>query len=189
MQARLPRYDHDGRHVLATVRSRLSVASESDRTVKECANRPQRADNLGLEVASSCWVPCFSNICLNFSSLYKFHYRNVILQERTIRPVDGPLGKFELRKHQRDPPSTRWYRAHGRATRREKAAKERYLTPQEERSLVAHVLRMDRNGFPLPVKALCSLAMVLRQKRDHGDTGVDRSSTLCLPTLQTSLAS
>lgn len=71
------------------------------------------------------------------------------------------------------PSSTRWYRAHGRATRREKAAKEQYLTPQEEKSLVAHVLRMDRNGFPLPVKALRSLAVVLRQKRDHGDTDVD----------------
>jgi hypothetical protein len=63
------------------------------------------------------------------------------------------------------PASTRWHRKNGRSTRRDKAAKEQYLSPQEEKGLANYVLRMCQNGYPLPVKALRSLALVIRQKR------------------------
>jgi hypothetical protein len=66
------------------------------------------------------------------------------------------------------PPTTRWYRDHGRCTRREKAAKEQYLTPNEEKALAAYVLRMPKHGFPLPVKVLRSLAPIIRQRRTGG---------------------
>lgn len=63
------------------------------------------------------------------------------------------------------PHSTKWHREHGRSTRREKAAKEQYLSPQEEKGLANYTLRMCQNGYPLPVKALRSLALVIRQRR------------------------
>lgn len=63
------------------------------------------------------------------------------------------------------PASTRWHREHGRRTRREKAAKEQYLSPQEEKGLACYALRMCQNGYPLPVKVLRSLAVVVRRKR------------------------
>lgn len=62
------------------------------------------------------------------------------------------------------PASTRWHREHGRCTRREKAAKEQYLSPHEEKALACYVLRMCQNGYPLPVKVLRSLALVIRQR-------------------------
>jgi hypothetical protein len=40
------------------------------------------------------------------------------------------------------PASTLWRRANGKPSKRDKAANQQYLTPQEERALVAHVLRM-----------------------------------------------
>jgi hypothetical protein len=66
------------------------------------------------------------------------------------------------------PRTTQWYRDHGRCTRREKAAKEQYLTPNEEKALAAYVLRMSKHGFPLPVKVLRSLAPIIRQRRTGG---------------------
>jgi hypothetical protein len=64
------------------------------------------------------------------------------------------------------PASTKWYRDHGRRTRREKAAREQYLTPNEEKGLSAYVLRMSENGYPLAVKVLRSLALVIRRQRE-----------------------
>jgi hypothetical protein len=63
------------------------------------------------------------------------------------------------------PVSTLWDRAHGRQSRSEKAAKQQYLTPQEEKALVSYALRMSRNGCPLPVKSLRSLALVMVRQR------------------------
>lgn len=63
------------------------------------------------------------------------------------------------------PISTLWNRAHGRRPRKEKAAGQQYLSPQEEKALVAYALRMSRNGFPIPVKFLRSLAYVIARQR------------------------
>jgi hypothetical protein len=51
------------------------------------------------------------------------------------------------------------------APRRKKAVNQQYLTPQEEKALVAYVLQCADHGFPLPVKALRRLALVIRQRR------------------------
>jgi hypothetical protein len=63
------------------------------------------------------------------------------------------------------PASTKWYRDHGRRTRRERAAKEQYLTPNKDKELSFYVLRMSKNGYPLAVKVLRSLALVIRRRR------------------------
>jgi hypothetical protein len=44
------------------------------------------------------------------------------------------------------PVSTLRNRAHERQSKREKAVKQQHLTPQEEKALVNHALRMSRNG-------------------------------------------
>lgn len=67
--------------------------------------------------------------------------------------------------------STLWRHDHGRASRQEKAVEQQYLTPCEEKALVAYVLRSAYNGYPLPVKALRPLAMVIRRQRSSMFSG------------------
>ena len=78
-------------------------------------------------------------------------------------PIKVSLGAFPSASEL--PQTTQWYRAHGRQSREEKAAKQQYLTPQEEKALVQYVLRLSRNGYPVPVKLLRSLAFVIRCQR------------------------
>jgi DDE superfamily endonuclease len=63
------------------------------------------------------------------------------------------------------PASTLWHRAHGRPSKREKAESQQYLTPSEEKALVDYLLRMSNNGFPIPVKFLRSLAVIIVRQR------------------------
>ena len=63
------------------------------------------------------------------------------------------------------PPTTRWYRRHGRPSRKDKAAKQQYLCPQEEKALAEYVLRMANASNPLPVKSLRTLAQTIRRQR------------------------
>jgi hypothetical protein len=58
-----------------------------------------------------------------------------------------------------------WRRARGRPSRPDKAAKQQYLTPSEENALLDYVLRMSERGYPLPVKFLRSLALVIARQR------------------------
>jgi hypothetical protein len=58
-----------------------------------------------------------------------------------------------------------WRRAHGKPSRRDKAAKQQYLTPCEEKALLEYVLRMSERGYPLLIKFLCSLALVIARQR------------------------
>jgi hypothetical protein len=62
------------------------------------------------------------------------------------------------------PPSTQWYRNHGRQSRRDKAMKQLLLTPHEEQAIVDFVLRADRNGFPARVKDLRRYAEILLRR-------------------------
>jgi hypothetical protein len=62
--------------------------------------------------------------------------------------------------------STLWHRHHGRASRRQKAANQQYLTQQEEKALVSYLLRMSRNGYPLPIKFVRDLALVIARHRN-----------------------
>jgi hypothetical protein len=59
------------------------------------------------------------------------------------------------------PASTLWHRDHGRLSIQQRAAKQQYLSPQEEKALVSYLLRMSRNGCPLPVKFARNLAYVI----------------------------
>jgi hypothetical protein len=59
------------------------------------------------------------------------------------------------------PISPIWDRALGRQSRREKAAKQQCLAPQEEKALVNYALRRSENGYPIQVKFLRSLAQVI----------------------------
>jgi hypothetical protein len=61
--------------------------------------------------------------------------------------------------------STLWRRAHGKPSRTDKAAKQQYLTPVEEKALLDYVLRTSERGYPLPVKFLRSLALVIARQR------------------------
>ena len=63
------------------------------------------------------------------------------------------------------PVSTLWHRAHGRRPRREKATSQQYLTPSEEKAVVDYLLRMSNNGFPILVKFLRSMALIIVRRR------------------------
>ena len=67
------------------------------------------------------------------------------------------------------PVSTRWHRAHGRQTRRQRAIQQQLLTPAEEKALVDHVLRLYRNGRPARVKHLRYFARTHLQRRAGTD--------------------
>jgi len=58
------------------------------------------------------------------------------------------------------PASTLRHRDHGRLSIRQRAAKRQYLSPKEEKALGSYLLRMSRNGYPLPVKFARNLAYV-----------------------------
>jgi hypothetical protein len=70
-----------------------------------------------------------------------------------------------LSKSSKIPYTTLWHRAHGRPSLQDKARGQQYLTPSEEEALVQYLLRMSRNGFPIPVKYLRSLAHVIACQR------------------------
>jgi DDE superfamily endonuclease/Tc5 transposase DNA-binding domain len=63
------------------------------------------------------------------------------------------------------PIATVWRHTHGKPSLQDKAAKQQYLTPQEEKALLDYVLRMSERGYPLPVRALRSLAQVIARQR------------------------
>lgn len=63
---------------------------------------------------------------------------------------------------------TRWHRAHGRQTRRQRAEQQQLLTPQQEKALVDYLLRLQRNGYPARVKHLRHFAGVLLSQRGAG---------------------
>ncbi|KAF2187224.1 hypothetical protein K469DRAFT_725309 [Zopfia rhizophila CBS 207.26] len=63
------------------------------------------------------------------------------------------------------PTSTLWHRAHGRLSKEDKAIRQQYLTPSEETALVEYLLRMSNNGFPVPIKYLRSLALIIARQR------------------------
>lgn len=79
------------------------------------------------------------------------------------------------------PASTKWHRAHGRSTREQSAASRQLLTPPEEESLVEYVLRMSRNGYPLQVKHLRSLASVLLSQRAKNRDAANAPAERTLP--------
>jgi hypothetical protein len=78
-------------------------------------------------------------------------------------------GKNTKRKTAALPPepsrSTLWRRACGKPSRLDKAAKQQYLTPSEENALLEYVLRTSERRYPLPVKFLRFLALLIARQR------------------------
>ena len=74
------------------------------------------------------------------------------------------MGAYEELGHL--PRSTRCHRRHGRPSKEEQWAKQQYLTPQEEKSLVEYVLHMARIGNPLPVQSLRHIALIIARQRN-----------------------
>jgi hypothetical protein len=68
-----------------------------------------------------------------------------------------------------------WRRANNRPSITDKAANQQYLTPQEEQALVEYVLRLADNGYPLPVKLLRSLALIIVRQRSSTFQIIDPS--------------
>lgn len=68
-------------------------------------------------------------------------------------------------KIDRDPRVHVWRRANNKPSIADKAANQQYLTPQEEQALLEYVLRLADNGYPLPVKFLRSLALIIVRQR------------------------
>jgi hypothetical protein len=58
-----------------------------------------------------------------------------------------------------------WRRANDKPSLADKAANQQYLTPREEQALAEYVLRLADNGYPLPVKFLRSLALIIVRQR------------------------
>ena len=55
------------------------------------------------------------------------------------------------------PRSTVLHRAHGRPSKEDKAQRQQYLTPVEEKALAKYSKRMSDIGYPVPIKHLSSL--------------------------------
>jgi len=77
----------------------------------------------------------------------------------------GKINYTELHESSGVALTTLWHRDRGRVSIQERAKRQQYLTPQEEKALVKYLVDMFRKGFPLPVKASRSLAheIALRQ--------------------------
>lgn len=67
------------------------------------------------------------------------------------------------------PLHTLYYRAHGRPSIEEKAQRQQYLTPEEEKALVAFLLLMSNLGQPVRIKYIPSLAFSLARQRSTTD--------------------
>lgn len=63
------------------------------------------------------------------------------------------------------PMTTLWHRRRGRATRRERAGKQPYLTPSEEKALSNFLLQRSNHGSPMRIKYLPSLAFSIARQR------------------------
>jgi hypothetical protein len=64
------------------------------------------------------------------------------------------------------PVSTRWHRAHGCQTRRQRAERQQLLTLQQEKALVDNLLRLHKSGYTAHVKHLRYFTGVLLRQRN-----------------------
>ena len=86
-----------------------------------------------------------------------------------VVPYSGSPEPEAVRDDEEDlsnlPVSTRRHRRNGRPSRKQKAAKQQYLTPQEEKAFVDYALHMDRIGNPLAVQSMRYIAMTIARQR------------------------
>jgi hypothetical protein len=91
----------------------------------------------------------------------------VVLKRVGHSPENTYAALFELSGV---PESTLWHRDHGRDSIQQRAAKQQYLSPQEEKALVSYLLRMSANGYPLPVEFARNLACLISAFFDFPDS-------------------
>ena len=81
-------------------------------------------------------------------------------------PIDMPADQASLVETEEEIPYyTRYYRKRGRPSMKEKAQGQQYLTPPEEKALVAFILRMGAVGTPIRVKYIPALAFCIASRR------------------------
>ncbi|PZD39774.1 DDE-1 domain containing protein [Pyrenophora tritici-repentis] len=81
-------------------------------------------------------------------------------------PIDVPADWASLVETEEEIPyHTRYYRKRGRPSMKEKAQGQQYLTPPEEKALVAFILRMGAVGTPIRVKYIPALAFCIASRR------------------------
>ena len=81
------------------------------------------------------------------------------------KDLNQPLTYSALSQHTGIPASTLWHRKHGRASRRNAAAKRQYLTPSKEEGLVNYIRESKKKGFRVPSKLLRYLAFTIVRRR------------------------
>ena len=95
----------------------------------------------------------------------------VILMDRASQalvqglPSDVRRTYSALAEHGDVPRSTVWYRDHGRPSKEEKAQRQQYLTPSEEKALEKYLTVMADLGNPVRIKCLPSLAFIIPRRR------------------------
>jgi hypothetical protein len=81
-------------------------------------------------------------------------------------PIDVPTDWATLVETEEEIPyHTRYYRKRGRPSMKEKAQSQQYLTPSEEKALVAFILRMSAVGTPIRIKYIPALAFCIASRR------------------------
>jgi hypothetical protein len=92
----------------------------------------------------------------------KFHLKRWVLSQDL--ELTSPLSRgIPLSERHQVPLATLWNRAHGRPSQADKANRQQYLNPSAEKAVVKYLLRMSENGYPIPVKQLCSMAFIARR--------------------------
>ena len=125
-----------------------------------------RSGRLSMRRGLYCFVSAGGVVTLNLELLWS-HCRSPMMTLTSTDSDDRSSSRIatKLPSSSELPTSTLPSSSNETLARRKKAIDQQYLTPQEEKALVAYVLRCADNGFPLPVKALRRLALVIRQHR------------------------
>jgi hypothetical protein len=89
-------------------------------------------------------------------------------------PSNVPRRYAVIADRSKVPLTTLWYRDHGRPSKEEKAQRQQYLTPQEEKALVSFLLRQADLGCPVRIKFLPSLAFRIARRRTSTDRAIKR---------------
>jgi hypothetical protein len=79
-------------------------------------------------------------------------------------PEGEPRTYAALSREGEVPYSTVYHRAHGRASKEDKAKSQQYLNPAAENALVKYILRMRGLGYPIRMKSLRSLAFIIASR-------------------------
>jgi hypothetical protein len=87
-------------------------------------------------------------------------------------PADEPRTYAALAGRGGVPRSTIWHRAHGRPSKEDKAQRQQYLTPVEEKALAKYLIRMSDIGYPVPIKYVPSLAFIIACRRSTTDEAI-----------------